>query len=145
MTSVCGLLQAVEARTRALGEAHPDTLNSKNGLAIVLRKRHKEAEALRLYEEVLEVSRRRSHEPSCSVIAIYTPLQARIKTLGPDHPDTLGSMHNLAIALLAGPGNSSSQNERGESLLREERVYCSSSVYATQNFHFSFSAGVGCV
>ena len=64
------------AQTLSLGADHPDTLISKNGLAVVYKgmKRYEEAEGL-----LLEV------------------VEARTAKLGVDHPDTLTGKNNLAL------------------------------------------------
>jgi tetratricopeptide (TPR) repeat protein len=62
------------------GPDHPDTLNSRNSLAIAYRAAGRAAEAVPLHEQTLAV---------------------RESLLGPDHPDTLDSRNNLAIAYRA--------------------------------------------
>ena len=65
-------------RRRVLGEDHPDTLASANGLAISLRAVGEHQAARELGEDTL--ARRR-------------------RVLGEDHPDTLASADNLAVSL----------------------------------------------
>jgi tetratricopeptide (TPR) repeat protein len=65
---------------RVHGPDHPDTLNSRNSLAIAYRAAGRTAEAVPLHEQTLAV---------------------RERVLGPDHPDTLDSRNNLAIAYRA--------------------------------------------
>ena len=65
---------------RRLGPDHPDTLTSRNNLALAY------ADAGRLDEAIL------LHEKS---------LEARERVLGPEHPDSLASRNNLAIAYRA--------------------------------------------
>ncbi|WP_186315492.1 tetratricopeptide repeat protein [Catellatospora sichuanensis] len=60
------------------GPDHPDTLTSRNNLALALRDMGRWDEALAVQQEVLA---------------------ARERVLGPDHPDTLTSRNNLALAL----------------------------------------------
>jgi hypothetical protein len=62
---------------RMLGPDHPDTLASRNNLAIACQQVGRTAEAIRLHERALA---------------------GRVRALGPDHPDTLASRNNLAIA-----------------------------------------------
>jgi eukaryotic-like serine/threonine-protein kinase len=71
-----------EERARALftrhrGPDHPDTLRSMNNLANSYYSMNRQAEALQLREEVLEIQKR---------------------VLPKDHPDTLNSMSNLALS-----------------------------------------------
>jgi tetratricopeptide (TPR) repeat protein len=67
--------RALDLRRRVLGEAHPDTLDSMNDVAMGLERQGKLARAEVLYVNVLE-SRRR--------------------VLGSEHPDTLRTMYSLA-------------------------------------------------
>ena len=64
---------------RVQGSDHPDTLNSRNSLAIAYRSAGRATDAIPLHEQTLAV---------------------RERVLGPDHPDTLDSRNNLAIAYL---------------------------------------------
>ena len=69
-----------EARERVLGPEHPDTLSSGNNLAAGYRAAGRIDDAIRLYEQTLEVSER---------------------VLGPEHPDTVVSRNNLATSYRA--------------------------------------------
>ena len=71
---------ALVIRERVLGAEHPDTLSSRNNLAIVLFSRAKYGEAEKEHRAVLAIFER---------------------VLGAEHPDTLGSRNNLAKALFA--------------------------------------------
>jgi tetratricopeptide (TPR) repeat protein len=62
---------------RVLGADHPDTLRTRNSLAIAYREAGRTAEAISLYEQVLADQER---------------------VLGADHPDTLRTRNSLAIA-----------------------------------------------
>ena len=62
----------------SLGEDHPVTLATANGLAVTLRAQGKIDEAEQLQRDILE---------------------RRTRTLGPKHPDTLTSANNLGVAL----------------------------------------------
>jgi Tetratricopeptide repeat/Domain of unknown function (DUF4062) len=62
---------------RILGPDHPDTLGSRNNLALAYRATGRAAEAIPLLDRTLA---------------------DRERVLGPDHPDTLGSRNNLALA-----------------------------------------------
>ena len=68
---------AVDSLESLLGEAHPDTLTSRNDLAGAYESAGRLTEAIALYEQVL---------PDC------------IRVLGEDRPDTLTSRNNLACA-----------------------------------------------
>ena len=72
--------QTLAARERVLGPDHPDTLHSRNNLAIAYQDAGRTDEAITLHEQTLA---------------------ARERVLGPDHPDTLASRNNLAIAYQA--------------------------------------------
>jgi tetratricopeptide (TPR) repeat protein len=69
--------QLVADFEQALGPDHPDTLNSRNSLAIAYQDAGRAAEAIALHEQALAAFER---------------------ALGPDHPSTLASRNNLAIA-----------------------------------------------
>jgi tetratricopeptide (TPR) repeat protein len=69
----------IEARTRALGPEHPDTLDSRHRLIYALSRQSKYAEAEAEAREVLRL---------------------REKVLGPDNPDTVVSRYNLAEPLV---------------------------------------------
>ena len=67
-------------KERILGPAHPDTLATRNNLAVAYQAAGRVAEA----------------------IAIYEPLLAdRARILGPTHPHTLNTRRNLAVAYQA--------------------------------------------
>lgn len=68
--------EALETRTRMLGNDHPDTLTSANWLSVVLLEQGRLEEAAAIDEETLDRRRR---------------------VLGDRHPDTLKSIHNLAV------------------------------------------------
>ena len=63
---------------RVLGPDHPDTLLSRNNLALAYRAAGRSAEAIPLSEQTLAVSER---------------------VFGPDHPRTLTSRDNLAAPI----------------------------------------------
>ena len=69
----------IEARARALGPEHPDTLDSRHRLIYALSRQSKYAEAEAEAREVLRL---------------------REKVLGPDNPDTAVSRYNLAEPLV---------------------------------------------
>ena len=74
------LKDATEEAERVLGADHPDTLRSRNNLALAHRAAGQLNEAIPLFEETLE---------------------AQTQILGPNHPDTLSSRNNLATAYQA--------------------------------------------
>ena len=74
------LKDATEEAERVLGADHPDTLRSRNNLALAYRAAGRLNDAIPLHEETLE---------------------ARTRILGPNHPGTLGSRNNLANAYQA--------------------------------------------
>ena len=62
---------------RRLAPDHPDTLTTRNNLAVAYRDAGRAADAIRLFELTLAAVER---------------------LLGPDHPDTLTMRDNLAVA-----------------------------------------------
>jgi Tfp pilus assembly protein PilF len=72
--------RAVTIRERRLGSEHPDTAESLNDLAILLKAQGDLASARPLYERALAI---------------------REKALGPEHPDFAESLGNLAVLLQA--------------------------------------------
>src|SRR5205823_1781138 len=70
--------EALARRRSAMGEEHPETLQSINNLAFFLFGQKQMAEAEALFREAVEKRR---------------------KTLGPNHPDTVNSVSNLASML----------------------------------------------
>lgn len=70
--------EALELRNKVLGPEHPDTLRSRNGLAIALYSQGQYKEAEQMYRQALELQR---------------------KVLGSEHPETFRSRHDLANAL----------------------------------------------
>ncbi|CUS15401.1 unnamed protein product, partial [Tuber aestivum] len=63
---------------KVLGPDHPDTLESLNNLALVLRNQGKYGESEGMHRRAIEGFE---------------------KVLGPDHPNTLKSLNNLAMLL----------------------------------------------
>ena len=111
---------AVAIRHRLLGEDHPDTVNSYNGLAEGLASQGKYPEAGPLYKGVLEINRRLLGEghPDTALsygnLAVYLHLQGKFKAAQPlcdkaleidlrvwgeDHLNTANSYTNLAFNL----------------------------------------------
>jgi len=109
---------ALETRKRALGDDHPDTLDSVNTLAALYFNQGRYGEAEPLYLETLETRRRtlgdehpQTLDSVNNLAALYDrqgrrdeaeplyleALETRRRVLGCDHPRTLSSLHNLAI------------------------------------------------
>ncbi len=86
-------LKACETK---LGPDHPDTLTSRNNLAVAYRAAGRTAEAIELHEATLKLCESK---------------------LGPDHPDTLASRNNLAMAYQAA-GRTAEAIELNEATLR---------------------------
>ena len=120
--------QTLEASRRVLGPEHPDTLDTLDNLISLLRDQGERDEVRRLYEQELEIHRRvlGPEDPGtlhrCRIWpragALGKPDGARTCTssarassrvFGPEHPDTLRSMANLALARV----ESAAQGRRG--------------------------------
>ena len=108
---------------RVLGPDHPDTLNSRNNLALAYQAAGRAAEAIGLHERTLADSERvlgPDHNPdtlasrnnlalaywaagrAAEAIGLHERTLADCeRVLGPDHPDTLTSRNNLALAYRA--------------------------------------------
>jgi tetratricopeptide (TPR) repeat protein len=107
---------------RVLGADHPDTLTSRNNLALAYRAAGRVAEAIPLFVQTLADRRRAlgTDHPDTLIsrnnlalayeaagrVAEAIPLFAqtlggRRRVLGADHPDTLASRNNLAVAYRA--------------------------------------------
>lgn len=69
--------QLIPEQKQVLGPDHPDTLNTRNGLAIAYQDAGRTSDAITLHEQTLA---------------------ARERVLGPDHPDTLDTRNNLTLA-----------------------------------------------
>ena len=110
----------LEVSNRVLGADHPDTLQSRNDLALALQEQGKWQEAEEIHGEVLEVRScvlganhpytLRSLSNLVGAFAeqgywqeaekmLRKVLEMRGRVLGADHPDTLQSWNNLALAL----------------------------------------------
>src|SRR5699024_6337242 len=72
--------KTLESLKSILGPDHPDTLTTRNNMALVLDKQGKYEEAFQIYQEVYEIQKRKN-------------------VLGPDHPDTLTTRNNMALVL----------------------------------------------
>jgi tetratricopeptide (TPR) repeat protein len=107
---------------RVLGPDHPETLNSRNSLALAYLAADRAAEAIPLFKQALVDQERllgpdhphtltsqnnlaaayRDAGRSAEAILLFElTLAARERLLGPDHPDTLNSGSSLAAAYLA--------------------------------------------
>jgi len=112
----------VTDRERVLGEAHPDTLGTRNSLARAYRDAGRLEEAIPLLERTLTDRERVLGEAHPSTLTSRNSLAAAYRAvgraaeaiplfertlagcervLGPDHPDTLASRDNLAAARAA--------------------------------------------
>jgi serine/threonine protein kinase/tetratricopeptide (TPR) repeat protein len=110
--------KAEDLREAALGTDHPDTLTSRNSLAVATLLAGRSAEAIALFEETrkLREARLGTDHPdtlkTCRNLAVAYRAAGRISEaialdestlkrmetrLGSDHRDTLGSRNNLAI------------------------------------------------
>ncbi|KAG8792095.1 hypothetical protein FRC12_007206 [Ceratobasidium sp. 428] len=109
--------RVVDARKRALGEWHPDTLTSMNNLALIYQSQARWTEAETLHTRVLETRKQtfgeRHPDTLASMVALglvyqsqgqwdkaedlqMQALNARKQVLGKLHLDTLASMNKLA-------------------------------------------------
>ncbi len=70
----------LKQRESKLGPDHPDTLTSRNNLAVAYHAAGRTDDAIKMHEATLKL---------------------RESKLGPDHPDTLASRNNLAVAYQA--------------------------------------------
>jgi serine/threonine protein kinase len=113
---------AAEGLSRILGPVHPDTLASRNNLALAYLDYGRTAEAITLNEATLKLCESKMGPDSPEMLSIRNNLalayqaagrtaeaitlnEATLKLyeskFGPDHPDTLTSRHNLALAYQA--------------------------------------------
>jgi serine/threonine protein kinase/tetratricopeptide (TPR) repeat protein len=113
------LRQAADGLSRRLGPDHPDTLATRNNLAVAYFAAGRMSDAIALHEETLKLrtSKLGPHHPdtltsrnnlataynsagrTADAIALHEEtLRLMTSTLGPDHPDTLTSRNNLAEA-----------------------------------------------
>ena len=116
------LKDATEEAERVLGADHPDTLHSRNNLALAYRAAGRLNDAIPLHEETLTAlarilgpnhpnaltsrnnlafTYRAAGRVNDAIPLFEETLEARTRILGPNHPDTLGSRNNLATAYRA--------------------------------------------
>ncbi|KAF2995197.1 hypothetical protein E8E13_000675 [Curvularia kusanoi] len=114
-------VQVMEARKRALGDEHPDTLYSIDDLALTYLKQGRWDKAEELQVQVIEASKRvLSDEHPDTLVSINNlastylkqerwdkaeelrvqVMEASKRVLGDEHPNTLASINNLAIVYL---------------------------------------------
>ncbi len=86
---------------RVLGPDHPDTLSSRNNLALAYQEAGRTDEAIPLHEQALAADER---------------------VLGPDHPNTLASRDNLALAYRAAGRTAEAISLHEQTLAARERV-----------------------
>jgi serine/threonine protein kinase/tetratricopeptide (TPR) repeat protein len=112
--------EALETRREQLGDNHPDTLNSIDGMGVLLLRMGRFDDAMPYLAEALERRRRvlsDAHPDTLSSINnvgtllrstgkyeeamphYRTALELRRRVLGDDHPDTLTSISNMAALL----------------------------------------------
>jgi tetratricopeptide (TPR) repeat protein len=95
------LRKVVEVRTRILGADHPDTLRSRQNLAVALWRRGRYAEAEADFHEIIEREQ---------------------KVFGPEHPDTLLSRNNLGLILLGQGKYTEAENQYRDLIKAYEKV-----------------------
>jgi tetratricopeptide (TPR) repeat protein len=126
--------KAVAVRQAVLGADHPDTLKSRNSLAVCYSRSGRLAEAVALSEQVLRLRKAAlgpdhpdtlasrnnlaanyldAGRTSEAIVLLQATLKSKEASLGPDHPDTLASRNNLANALAAAgrPAEAIAQHE----------------------------------
>jgi serine/threonine protein kinase/predicted negative regulator of RcsB-dependent stress response len=96
------LRQAVELRGRALGLAHPDTIEAKDALASLL------AGGWRRWEEAGKLS--------------FETWQARLRLLGPENTNTLTSAHTYVGALMEGGRSQEAERIERQVLQIRQRI-----------------------
>ena len=89
------------ARLRVQGPDHPDTLDTRHRLAIVMGARGDHAAAEAEFRDVLA---------------------ARLRVQGPDHPDTLNARHEIAVEMAARGDHAAAEAEYRDLLAAELRV-----------------------
>ena len=116
------LKDATEDAERVLGADHPDTLHSRNDLALAYQEAGRPNDAIPLLEETLTartqilgpnhphtltsrnnlaLAYQDAGRPNDAIPLLEETLTAQTQILGPNHPDTLGSRDNLAMAYAA--------------------------------------------
>jgi len=125
----------IEGQRRALGDKHPDTLNSQSNLTMLYGYEGKYARAEPLFTKLIEVERRALGEEhpytlitmnNLALLYRYQgeyaqaePLFIKVldlqrRVLGPGHPRRLASMNDLALLYL-----NQGKDAQAEALLRE--------------------------
>ena len=128
---------------RIMGPDHPDTLNSRNGLAAAYRDAGRVTEAIRLFEvtlaareQVLGLEHPHTLTSRINLAAAYTDagrlaeaiplfelaLATRERLLGTDHPNTMNSRGNLAAAYWAAGGTAEAIALFEQILTTQERL-----------------------
>ena len=88
--------QVLAARLRLLGPDHPSTLATQQEIAYVLADQGKPADAEAEYRQVLA-----ARLQGCAEAEYRQVLAARLQVMGPDHPDTLTTRHEIARMMAA--------------------------------------------
>jgi len=112
---------------RELGECSPDTMRSRNSLAVAYREAGHLAEAISMFEQTLAdreqvlgpdhpdtlqsrndlaIAYRQAGQLAEAIIMLKQTLGDREQVLGPDHPDTLQSRNDLAYTYRRAGGSS---------------------------------------
>jgi serine/threonine protein kinase len=132
--------QCLETCRRVLPEDHPVTLTAMCNSANLLSQRGEHAEAERIYEQVLRARRSGSDEramlATMNSLAGELLLQSKLpeaerlyqqvleasqRILGPDHPETLNALHNLALTLSTQPDRVNEARPLAEKTLEARR------------------------
>ena len=108
-------------RRRVLGEDHPDTLASADGLAISLRAVGGHPGTLTSASSLATSIGHRGEHQAARELAEDT-LARRRRVLGEDHPDTLASANGLAISLRAVGEHQAARELDEDTLARRRRV-----------------------
>jgi len=110
--------EVLERRRQLLGAEHPDTLSTMNDLGRSLINAGKYAEAVKTLREAVDAKRRSGNSDMAAALSnlcvalirqkehaaaepfMREALAARRRTLGEEHPDTVGDLNNLATLLM---------------------------------------------
>ena len=107
-------------RRRVLGEDHPDTLASADGLAVSLRAVGGHPGTLASAGSLASIGHPGEHQAARELGE--DTLARRRRVLGEDHPDTLASAHGLAISLRAVGEHQAARELDEDTLARRRRV-----------------------
>src|SRR3984893_9273997 len=137
------LRSVVEVRTHAFGPEHPETLKSRDLLAMALARGGKSAESEEQYREVIKVQEKviGPEHPNTLLsrkrlaIALFyqgkyaesegevrAVLKLQEKVIGPEHPSTLGTRNNLAVMLAQEGKYAEAEAQYREVITLQEKV-----------------------